>query len=142
MIKRLLSTLVAVLALAACSDDDPTGPDDGTPASLVGVYRLVTVNGDSLPVLLRDDSVRVAITSGFYNLNVDETFTYGFAYSVSRNGATTIETEEGNGEWGQNNDAVIFLYANEELFPEAGTVSGRYLYMTVILASPYVFRRE
>jgi hypothetical protein len=141
--RRLLTAVIATCALAACDGDDGTGPDvDETPASLVGVYRLVTVNGDSLPALLRNDSVQVAVTSGYYNLNADDTFTYGFAYAVTRGGATTTETEAGSGEWGRNNDAVIFFYADEELFPEAGTVSGRHPYMTVILASPYVFRRE
>ena len=140
MPKRILATVLLSLALAACGDDDPTGPDE-TPSSLAGLYILVSVNGDSLPVLLRDDSVRVIITAGQYNLNMDETFTFSLTYNVTRNGATTPQTSTGLGQWFQNNDAVLFDYGAEE-FPDAATVSGRFMYMTMLVASPYVFRRE
>ena len=140
MLKRVFGTVLLALALAACGDDDSTGPDE-TPSSLAGRYILVSVNGDSLPVLLRDDSVRIIITAGQYNLNMDETFTFSFTYNVTRNGATTPQTSTGLGQWFQNNDAVLFDYGGEE-FPDAATVAGRFMYMTVLVASPYVFRRE
>jgi hypothetical protein len=137
--KRLLAVLLCALALGACSGDDPTGPDE-TPESLVGRYTLVRVNGDSLPVVLRDDSVRITITAGYYNLNNDETFTYGLSYTVARNGASTPQSDTGLGFWAQNNDAVLLAYADDS-FPDAATVAGRNMYMTSF-ATTYVFRRE
>jgi hypothetical protein len=140
MLKRAFVAVLLACALAACGDDDSTGPDD-TPASLAGRYILVSVDGDTLPVLLRDDSVRVVITAGQYSLNMDDTFTFSFTYNVTRNGATAPQTISGLGQWFQNKDAVWFDYGEEE-FPDAATVSGRFMYMTVLVASPYVFRRE
>jgi hypothetical protein len=140
--RRVLAALLLLLAVGACGGDDGTGlEEEETQESLVGRYNLVTVNGDTLPVLLRDDSVRVTITSGYYNLNIDETFTFGFSYQVTRGGATTSEADSGFGFWFQNNDAVLFDYGEEDI-PDAATVAGRYMYMTVFLASPFVFLRQ
>jgi hypothetical protein len=136
--RRLLTWVLLSCALAACSDDDPTGPEE---AVFEGLYQLIKVNGDTLPVVLEGDSVTFTILSGHYNLNRDETFTYQFSLTVAvLGGATTTENSAGLGFWARNNDAIFFQYADGS-FPDAATIVGREMYMT-IAAFPYVFRRE
>ena len=63
LLRRRISTFAAVLAvaLAACSGDTVSAPD--TPPQ--GEYVLASVNGDTLPVVMKDDpSARVELVGG------------------------------------------------------------------------------
>jgi hypothetical protein len=137
-VRRLLVSLLLALALGACGgDDDATGPEESGPE---GRWVLVSIDGDSVPVTFTGDSATVTVSSGFYNINNDHTFTYNFSYVVIRNGASTPQTAGGLGVWESNNDAIFFDYADGS-FPDGGTIVGRMMYMTVGF-SPYVYRRE
>jgi hypothetical protein len=137
-VKRLLASLLLTLALGACSgDDDPTGPEEDV---FEGRYNLVTVDGDSVPAVFQGDSATVTVVSGYFNLNLDETFTYAFTIRVVENGVTTTESPGGLGLWARNNDAVYFVYADES-FPDAATIANGHMYMTSGL-SVYVFRKQ
>jgi hypothetical protein len=136
-VKRLVVSLLLALALGACGGDDSTGPEEDVTE---GRWVLVSIDGDSLPVTFTGDSATVTVSSGYYNINTDNTFTYNFAFIVIQNGASTPQTSAGLGIWERNNDAIFFGYSDGS-FPDGATIVGRMMYMTIGF-SPYVFRRE
>jgi hypothetical protein len=135
--KRLLTTLVAVLALAACSDDG-TGPEDEI--AIEGIYALQTVDGDPLPVTYTADTISQSYNSGNLLVNVDGTFVLSLNMTLKVGSQSATQTFTFPGEWIENNRALILLY-DDGGAPDAGTLAGRNFYIS-LLGSAFVFRRQ
>lgn len=73
---RSTIALVALLALAACGDDEPTSVEENR---LVGRYLLISVDDKSVPVVLQESAPRVVVRTGALDFvsseDVDISFT-------------------------------------------------------------------
>jgi hypothetical protein len=108
MLRLVRSTLLAgmaALALAACSGD-PTGPD---PDELAGEYILLTINGQSLPVIvdqLGNDIIE--ITQGTVSLEAGGTFDDVTQLRITESGAVSTEVDVTQGTWEAVGTTVTF----------------------------------
>jgi hypothetical protein len=83
---RRTTTLLAAAAMAIITTGctDSTGPDI---LARVGRYRLVSVNGEPLPLtLVGDVTFRVTLTDGGLRLNANSTFTQDVTLDVASTG--------------------------------------------------------
>ena len=90
MRKFLVLCLALLLPLAACGDDDGTGPS----TNIVGTFNLQTVNGAPLPVTLSQAGTdRLDLTAGQITFREDRTFTAEITFREISGGLTTNETD-------------------------------------------------
>jgi hypothetical protein len=136
MVKRVLVTLLLACALAACSDDG-TGPEETV---IEGQWVLRTVNGDSLPYVQAVDTISQTIQSGNILVNTNGSFVFTLTVSFRVGSQTGTQTLVGTGDWDENKGAITLFY-DDDSFPDAGTIVGRSLYMT-LFGGAFVFRRE
>jgi hypothetical protein len=104
---RLTRTLtlagLAVLSLAACSDS--TGPSD----ELAGVYTLITIDGESLPVIVDQNGDDIAeITEGTLTLDDDGSFDDVTELRITESGQVTTEEDATSGNWSVSGTTVTF----------------------------------
>jgi hypothetical protein len=77
--KRLFLALMAVAVLGACSDGALSGTTAG---SYAGTYRLLTIDGEDLPVFIESTSqFDTYIDDGTIVLRSDRTYTVTFRYA-------------------------------------------------------------
>jgi hypothetical protein len=121
------AALVAVTALAGCSDDDDGGT---TPTNVTGTYNMTLVNGTSLPgtTEIIVGGGRVEITSGTFILRDNKTYTETInTRTVAANGSATTNTQTENGSYAINGSSIIFTLpatASEPAFSYDGMISG------------------
>ncbi|HJU72752.1 MAG TPA: hypothetical protein VJ717_03330 [Gemmatimonadaceae bacterium] len=100
------SMLALTLALlAGCGDDDSTGPDEG----IAGVYTLLTINGQQLPVVVQQQgSDRAEITQGSVTINENGTFTDVTQVRFTISGQVSNDTETASGTWTRTGSTLQF----------------------------------
>jgi hypothetical protein len=80
---RLAAFAAATVLLAACGGSDSNAPDN----SHVGVYALVSVDGETLPVTIADEpGLLVTLTEGAMTLNANNTFALTTRFEAVVNG--------------------------------------------------------
>jgi hypothetical protein len=106
---RRLLALFALATLATSCGDSPTAIDNVH----VGVYNLISFNGDEPPVVVLEDEEGVLeITGGKVTLNADGTFTDETTLRNTLNGEVTTGTETGSGTYAKNGGIITFTLAN------------------------------
>ena len=124
---RFLACLLPVAA-AACRSD---GPTDHTPVSLAGTWRLQTVNGNGLPVVLEQNGAyKEELTSDVLTVAASGTFTQSMQIRVTESGQVTTETVEDAGSYTLNGTAVTFTFDSDG-WTGTGSVSGNTLTVAV-----------
>jgi hypothetical protein len=114
---KLHRVLAMIVALAsACSDG--TGPSE-----IAGRYELKTVNGVALPATVNLGGT-VTIAAGFFQLEKDGSFTFGYTETGQLGGQSFTQEISGLGLWVQTKNTVQFKYQDGST-PEIGTISGR-----------------
>lgn len=92
----------AALAAGACGGDGPpaiTDPTDDADLA-VGVYALLTINGQPLPFLLdQEGSDLLEITAGTVSLELNRSFSDVTTYRLTLSGVVTTETDGATGTW-------------------------------------------
>ncbi len=118
--RRFLILATAVLAgglLPACGDDDTTGPE-----SILGLYNLVTVNGEALPT----DVGGLEWIAASIELKSDETYTISLTFDLGGGPETDIQTGE-------------FTVDPLDFDDFTGTVSGNTLTLVSTTVPPVTF---
>ena len=125
MRKRLIGAAM-LMAVAACSDGDSgTAPDE---ASLVGVYALITFNGQNLPQTFVADGDSVTLTAGSVTLNRDKTFSDATSFTLRRPGAPPFSgTQTLSGTYVRTGNNVTFNMTSPEVFTYNMTLNGNTL---------------
>lgn len=130
------AALLPLAFLAGCGD--ATGP----PADITGTYALMTVDGDPLPLLVRDDVLyRLDLTDGQLVLRPDSTFLLQLRTRVFRKKENTTEyVDEGAvGEIIRDGGQITLRSVIGSSYE--GTVSGRTLILWLGSDRRYEFRR-
>ena len=125
MCKFLVLCIALLLPLAACGDDDPTGPG----ADVAGTYMLQTVAGAALPATLPQG---VEVTAGQVTLNADNTHSATITFREME-----PQTITGTYLLTSNGGIVLKDAGGSELW---GTISGNTLTLTAF-GMPFVFRK-
>jgi hypothetical protein len=97
--KRLFLALMTVAVLGACSDGALSGTTGGT---FAGTYRLITIDGDPLPVFVESNfDFDTYIDDGALVLRSDRTYTVTFRYAdVYSDDQVVYDTDVvGEGTW-------------------------------------------
>ena len=81
------------------------------------------------------------MTSGFYEIREDKTFTHGQTVTYEQDGRTMSEADTGSGVWSVEDGLVRFGYANGALSDKA-TIKGGLLTMTAADRTELTFRRR
>ena len=114
---------VALLALtAAC------GGGDGItePASIAGTYNLVTIDGQSPPIVLFDEpGFKAEIMSGNFILAEGRTFTTNVVFRVTEGGQVSTESDSYDGTYTVTGSTVDFAYSDGD--SASGTLNGNTL---------------
>ena len=107
MLNKRSLILAALVALTACGGESGTGPD-ATPASVVGVWHLRTLDGKPLPVTITPSEGRTGslTTSETLTLAADSTFVDQFESMRTFDGQP-VESTAGRftGTWSQAENA-------------------------------------
>ena len=122
MVRRtFLLAVFSFFALAACGDDDATGPG----SSITGTYQLQTVNGQPLPYTIFDFGAnKVEATQATLTLNENRTFNGAVTLRRTENGAVRTETVTESGSYTQTDNTIQFTFLNNTA---TGVVSGNSL---------------
>lgn len=129
---RKLATLGLALTLAACGD--ATGP-----TSIVGLYSLQTVNGETLPVtVFQDATERFEILGGRVSLNGDGTFSDATDFRYTSGQTVLTDTETATGTYVETGNNITFNVSDGGSYSMA--VSGRTL-TQVLEGITLVYRR-
>lgn len=109
--------------VAACG-----GGDDGItdPPSIAGTYNLVTMDGESPPVVVFDQpGFKVEILSGNFVLAADKTFTTTVVFRLTEDGQTSTESESFGGTYAVTGSTVAFAYSDGD--SDSATLDGNTL---------------
>ena len=116
---RSLLLAVAVLLSFACGDD-PTAP------SHAGTYTLISINGQTLPILLEETELgRVELTHGEIVLHDDNTFDDVLEFTETVNGEETPESLVETGTWEMRGNVLRMTYQGETTAFEARLENGQ-----------------
>lgn len=128
--RRLLTLVGLALTLTASAcDGNSTGPN----GSVVGTYRLRTINGQSLPFTFGSGASAVTVVAEQTTLNADGSYVDITRFSDG-------STFEENGVYTNNNGALFFQDFDDGI-QYSGSVSGNVL--TEFFANyTYVFVRD
>ena len=136
MIRSVCLTLL-MLGLAACSSDDggTTGPEE---TSFAGVYSLVSVDGDPIPILIFEDaSEKSECTGGTLTLTdgadvYSGTFTLKFLFRFERKVEGTVHNNEQDidGTWRRQGSSLTFDDDGDNQPEASASVSGNRLTLT------------
>ena len=125
MRKLLVLCLALLLPLAACGDDDGSGPS----ADVVGTFTLQTINGATVPaVVFQAGADRLEVVSGSITFNENRTFSAAFTLRQTLAGVVTTETETDTGTYTVSGNTVQLTAADGTV--ETATVSGNTLTST------------
>ena len=98
-----LTALLTVLVAAACGDS--SGPDN----AITGTYTLRSINGEDLPVVIRDaPDDRVEVTSGSLTLNANGSYSDVINFLVSNGTSTFPDRATDSGTYTQSGNTVTF----------------------------------
>ena len=136
---RRILALAALLLTSACSNEI----DQSTrPQNLVGEYQLVTFGGRPLPVVVRNDSVKVEILSGQLLINPDASWSEALSIKTSFKGNTSVDNDIAAGSW--NNvrpSAYMSFYDKVNGYTFSGTGSGNTIVLNTVNGDQMVYRR-
>ena len=120
--RRLLGLLLlAVMPLAACSDDDGSGPE----ATIEGAYTLRTVNGQPLPyVLLQVASVKFEILSSAVTIAQGGTFTHSAAVRYTDETGATTDEQTITGTFVRSGNNITLTQSGEDPATLSGVWNG------------------
>lgn len=85
--RALVAGAMALMAPAACGDDDGTSP-----RALAGTYVLQSVGGNAVPYVYEDDLIRYEILSGSIVLRSDGSCTTTFDFEETDKATGEVET--------------------------------------------------
>ena len=119
--RKLIGSILLAMVVA-CGGDKATGPN----ASITGNYTLRTVNGNTVPaVVFQNTTEKEELTAGNINLNADRTWSGSLSLRSTNltNGATATLSLPANGTYTNNNGSLTLTDAsdNSQL---TGTVGG------------------
>ena len=119
--RKLIGSILLAMVVA-CGGDKATGPN----ASITGNYTLRTVNGNTVPaVVFQNTTEKEELTAGNINLNADRTWSGALSLRSTNltNGATATLSLPANGTYTNNNGSITLTDAsdNSQL---TGTVGG------------------
>ena len=119
--RKLIGSIFLAMVVA-CGGDKATGPN----ASITGNYTLRTVNGNTVPaVVFQNTTEKEELTAGNVNLNADRTWSGALSLRSTNltNGATATLSLPANGTYTNNNGSITLTDAsdNSQL---TGTVGG------------------
>ncbi len=116
-----LSALTLAVALAACATDKTTGPTGGT---LVGTWRLQSINNVALPFLLAQSGTNTLELMSDAIAAVDGgTFTDSTVVRSTVSGAATIDTLSSTGRYVLNKATATFTFDSDSSVA-TGTLNG------------------
>lgn len=108
MRRHLALCLSAMLTFAACADETPAGP--GSAADVVGTYTLRTVNGQTLPSVIRQGGgARVELTGFTLTLNPDATYSGVITARYVSGTSTADATERTRGTYTLDGRAITLV---------------------------------
>ena len=103
---RYLAT-TAVVLLAACGSDSPSGPSSKVPTTPVGSYTIQSVNGKAPPVaLFADGSYSYEVTLGTLTLGADGKYSGSTSYRQTVPGNIETFVDDAAGAWVQSGAAI------------------------------------
>jgi hypothetical protein len=110
--RRLAAASLALVAsVSACSSSTDAS------VSIVGIYSLRTINGQSLPFLLVSDAQgTIEVTNGTVDLRADGTFSDVTTFRVVEGGQETIEVDTGTGTYRRTGNTVTFSLSNGDSY--------------------------
>jgi hypothetical protein len=107
MIRRMLVAALS-LTLIGCGDSNEPNNDD-----ITGVYRLQTVNGQSLPFILEQTGQdKVELLSDVYTFAATGSFTQLTTYRITENGQVSTETEPDEGTWARSGSNITVTFSS------------------------------
>jgi hypothetical protein len=124
--KRLLFTLL--LGLCACGGSESNAPLE----SAVGMWRVATIGGQSLPVRINSNDV----TAAYFDIRSTGSFTQSTTFRAISNGALSVQVSDGT--WTESGGTIVFKYPggfSDEIGARAGNT------LTVNYGQPWVFVR-
>lgn len=122
--RRLISGLLAVVAMAACGGDGPNDPD-----TVAGKYVLKTVNDKPLPyVAFNEGGYKLELTYSDYVLTTSGTYTSHVTLRETDNGVVTTESDSFTGTFTENGSSLSFVSPGGDRFQ--GTREGNRLTIT------------
>lgn len=128
IMRRFLSlSLLLVLPMFVACDDDPSSPDD---TSHVGVYQLVSVDGEEVPFTFEEEGETITVLEGAITLNANGSFTWAAELEITVGEETTTETDGLAGTYTRSGNTVTFEHGGEDVGFETATLSGDVLTTT------------
>ena len=119
--RKLIGSILLAMVVA-CGGDKATGPN----ASITGNYTLRTVNGNTVPaVVFQNTTEKEELTAGNINLNADRTWSGSLSLRSTNltNGATATLSLPANGTYTNNNGSLTLTDASDNT-QLTGTVGG------------------
>ena len=119
--RKLIGSILLAMVVA-CGGDKATGPN----ASITGNYTLRTVNGNTVPaVVFQNTTEKEELTAGNINLNADRTWSGALSFRSTNltNGATATLSLPANGTYTNNNGSITLTDASDNSHL-TGTVGG------------------
>jgi len=119
--RKLIGSILLAMVVA-CGGDKATGPN----ASITGNYTLRTVNGNTVPaVVFQNTTEKEELTAGNINLNADRTWSGSLSLRSTNltNGATATLSLPANGTYTNNNGSITLTDASDNT-QLTGTVGG------------------
>ena len=117
MNRRLVGVGLAMLMAAGCSRTF-------TPETVAGIWVLRKVNGTNPPFEFAEGSVTVRITSGFVNLQEDQTFAFTLEVVLNDGMSLTEETREDVGTYVLTEPDVITFTSTIDASVFTATLAG------------------
>lgn len=110
LLRIAVFALLPAAGMAACSDDDGTGPE--TTAEVAGTYHLQTVNNAPLPFVLltTGTTYTLELTAGFFTLNSNGTFSDSATLRETDAGDVSTDTQSDSGTFTVTNNTVRLRY--------------------------------
>ena len=117
---RFAVLAVAALLTLACGGDDATAP------SHAGTYTLISINGQTLPILLEETELgRVELTHGEIVLYDDHTFDDVLEFTETVNGEGDPQPFVEKGTWEVRGSVLTMMYEGDPTPFEAELENGR-----------------
>ena len=105
---RMLAVATALFAVMACGGGSDTTAPPGADAA-VGVYTLVTINGQPMPVIVQGSgNDKIEVTGGAVTLKQDRTFSDITNARITAAGSATSESDTVSGTWTRQANTVQF----------------------------------
>ena len=135
---RRLSSILLLLAAAACGGDKSTAPK-----RLEGTYTLRTINGGNLPTIVYDDPAsgqRAEVTAGSMTMTSGGTFSAPWSFRLTDNGTVTTYSETCEGTFTRTGNHVVMEETDNGSFC-GGQYDGDWDGNNTFTEGPVVYRR-